>query len=794
MYLANPNTFRFVEKIAVHPYHWPRHDIHALDFIGPRPEKDWTLATPREYTSDYFKRFDFLRELAALVTETDPARSYGLAGKKIWATEFGIPTKKLGGANASIPKEWKLFVFDRATPIPDGVGAIVWEDKWDAFFDQVSPDFLIQNAVEAFLVFTLRESAANESNDKNHSNFSLYRADWSSRMAIETVNRMASFFRQFRGGEHAPNAPNAKSEENAEQSKNAEQIELVRLFPSWEDPNTAGSLPTANPHGPGPGFPVCTYASPLLVTLQDQEGQELQEVIIVVPNDGPVTALHPKTGQAVWSFRLPIPDGFAPFFVSTPVQVKDKLVLAYQVRSTKTWQRTGHRVSVIDLNTRTVAADYPDLVLHAEKPASDGSGMIRLSPPTAHTRSLVHAPHPDKQMGYVYVSFGNPGDIQPWHGWVFEVDLDAWQAQGPDAAISAVLLTTPEMDCGKDGSYGDKEMICGGGVWTPAGPQVYPHGDSFEMIIPVGNGQLDMQRKDYAQSLMRVGPGLDFDPKCDANLCADFDQHDPDPACLASCQNLFIPRLLPDDPPFRPASGWCDTRTFMDCLARHDADLGGSAPLKVQVPNGPEVYVQPGKEGGLYLLDATHMGTLYDREQLVQVCGTKQDKCLESWAGMMITQPVLSLINGTPVVVVATFMRDHTHPAGLVALRIVMQAGVPRFEPLWQAPDFSTPEAVSRFRQRPGFVALAPFGGDDYAWVVDVDSQASGKGLLLGVRVKDGTIIARQEMLGRGQRFAQPLIHDDVVYVSSCQNDRGPAHLEAYAFQPATSSAETDRN
>ena len=420
--------------------------------------------------------------------------------------------------------------------------------------------------------------------------------------------------------------------------------------------------------------------------------------------------------------------------------------------------------------------------------------MIRLSPPTAHTRSLVHAPHPDKQMGYVYVSFGNPGDIQPWHGWVFEVDLDAWQAQGPDAAISAVLLTTPEMDCGKDGSYGDKEMICGGGVWTPAGPQVYPHGDSFEMIIPVGNGQLDMQRKDYAQSLMRVGPGLDFDPKCDANLCADFDQHDPDPACLASCQNLFIPRLLPDDPPFRPASGWCDTRTFMDCLARHDADLGGSAPLKVQVPNGPEVYVQPGKEGGLYLLDATHMGTLYDREQLVQVCGTKQDKCLESWAGMMITQPVLSLINGTPVVVVATFMRDHTHPAGLVALRIVMQAGVPRFEPLWQAPDFSTPEAVSRFRQRPGFVALAPFGGDDYAWVVDVDSQASGKGLLLGVRVKDGTIIARQEMLGRGQRFAQPLIHDDVVYVSSCQNDRGPAHLEAYAFQPATSSAETDRN
>ena len=83
----------------------------------------------------------------------------------LWVTEFGIPTKKLGEANASIPKHWKLFIYDRASGIPHGVGAIVWEDKWDAFFEQVPATFLHANHVEAFLIYTLRESLENETND-----------------------------------------------------------------------------------------------------------------------------------------------------------------------------------------------------------------------------------------------------------------------------------------------------------------------------------------------------------------------------------------------------------------------------------------------------------------------------------------------------------------------------------------------------------------------------------------------------------------------------------------------------
>ena len=540
--------------------------------------------------------------------------------------------------------------------------------------------------------------------------------------------------------------------------------QLERLFPSAEGPGSEQQ------------FAACTYASPIQVSHREQT------FILVTPYDGQLTALIPQTAEVAWRMRLPLPEGLAPFIVATPIQVKDKLVLAYQTRSTKTWQRVDHRVTVVDLNTRAVDAAYPELILRAEKLAWDGVGRVALNPPTAHIRSLVHAFSADRDMGYAYVSFGNPGDIQPWHGWVFEVDLDAWKTHGAEAAVSGVLLTTPEADCG-DKKYGDRDTVCGGGVWTPTGPLVVPGGDSFELLIPVGNGQLDLQRQDYAQSLLRVGPGLDFDPNCDPELCADFAPHDPDHACLQSCKHLFIPRLLPGDPPLRPASGQCDDKTFMECLARLDADLGANAPVKVSVPNGPRVYVQPGKEGAIYLLDAEHLGTLYDREQIVDMCGTKEDKCRQDWAGMIVTQPVLTEAGGNPVVVISTFMLDQTHPAGLVALRIVIKDGRPQFEPFWQAPDFSTPEAVQAFRHRPSLVTLSSFGGEDYVWVVDVNSEEDGTGTLYGVRVSDGTIIARREMVGRGQRFTRPLVRGRTLYVSSCRNDVGPSHLEAYALR-----------
>jgi len=197
MFRANHKTFSYSDAVAIHPYHWPHHDIHDMQFVGSSIADNWLDVSPREFASSLFKRFDFIEKLAQLTAQPDLGKSYGLSAKSLWITEFGIPTKKLGKANTDL-RTYPLAIYDRATPVPEDIKAIVWEDKWTAFLDQVSADFLRHNHVETFLLYTLRESAANETNDDNHSNFALYRADWSCRLAPEVLNRLADFFLGFR--------------------------------------------------------------------------------------------------------------------------------------------------------------------------------------------------------------------------------------------------------------------------------------------------------------------------------------------------------------------------------------------------------------------------------------------------------------------------------------------------------------------------------------------------------------------------------------------------------------------
>ena len=74
--------------------------------------------------------------------------------------------------------------------------------------------------------------------------------------------------------------------------------------------------------------------------------------------------------------------------------------------------------------------------------------------------------------------------------------------------------------------------------------------------------------------------------------------------------------------------------------------------------DGPTVYVQPGgKDGSVYLVDAAHMGTLYDREQLVEVCGTPED-AVQDRLGRYDCDAAGAdeKLMGVPVVIVPTFM------------------------------------------------------------------------------------------------------------------------------------------
>jgi hypothetical protein len=146
---------------------------------------------------------------------------------------------------------------------------------------------------------------------------------------------------------------------------------------------------------------------------------------------------------------------------------------------------------------------------------------------------------------------------------------------------------------------------------------------------------------------------------------------------------------MPGDPPLQVASGRCNGETFLECLAGNDWDLGANGAVRINLGQR-KVIVQPGKDGGLYLFDAVTMGRMYDRDQIVAICGTPADPCGSGWPnGMIRAQPVVTTVDGQKVVIVPTFMPDRSQPAGVVARKILTDASGPYFEPMWEAPPSS---------------------------------------------------------------------------------------------------------
>ncbi len=538
----------------------------------------------------------------------------------------------------------------------------------------------------------------------------------------------------------------------------SEKISLIKLFP--EEQARKAEISSR------------ILASPLLDLSQQQPR------IIVPFENGTIALLNSDTGNIISKIQLPSPNDKCLQISATPVIEDNYLIVVYQL--TVKGLRVSHHLAVIDLEHQKLLDDiFPALELTAEVPASDGSGIVKFNPQTAYPHSAVkYVAKKDEDSGLIYVAFGGAGDIQPYHGWLFEIDMDAWREKGIKAAISSVLVTTPEAECPVKFDSGNREMICGGGIWTPAGPQVDVQNNGFELLVPTGNGQIDLARHDYANALMRIKPGLRFDPECDKKLCANFNPANPSIVCLESCKNLFIPRLDPDDEPLRPANGDCDDKTFWECLAWMDYDLGANAPVKVNLKNGLSVWVQPGKEGGVYMVDADHLGTQYDRMQIIDVCGTTRDPCYLDWRGMIVTQPVVATIDEKPIVIIPTFISDETHAAGLIALEIVLQQGKPKFKKLWQFSGPPNKKITESFRSHPTLPVLTkPEGSNEwYVWIAEIDEHGS----LYGVRVRDGTLAAQISLVGTGQPLSTPLYYNNTIYIPSNAPGIKKAWLEGY--------------
>lgn len=547
-------------------------------------------------------------------------------------------------------------------------------------------------------------------------------------------------------------------------SQKPESLKLSRLFPVNDLPDESVS------------FDASIIASPLLY-----EGQN-QALIIVPVSDGVIAALNSETGKLVWKIVAPTPKDQKTNLIATPIIVDDKLFFIYQCLEKGV--RTSHRLAVIDLAHEKIDTTFPVLQLSAEKPAADGKSVVKFNPPTAYSHSaLKHAPKPGTTLGRLYAAFGNAGDTQPFHGWIFDINLDAWRKQGLQKAVSNVLITTPEAECPSTMEYGTQEMICGGGIWTPGGPQIQPTADSFELLVPTGNGQIDLTRGDYANTLMRMQPDLKFEDGCDRQLCQDFDPKQPNRACIASCKNLFIPRPPENNLSLKPSNRECEDKTFGECLAWMDYDLGASTPVKVKLKNGKNFYVQPGKEGAIYLIDGNHLGIQYDRLQIVDICGTPQDTCIASWMGMIVTQPAIEYINEEPIIIIPTFMPDKSHPAGVFGLTVAQENGHPKLKQLWQFPDPLGSKALQTFRSHPSFPVLSAknIDKDPVVWVVDV----APKGTLYGLRVKDGALLAEQPLIGAGRQLSTPIIYKDTLYSASILPTTGKTFIEAYRIHKA---------
>tara|TARA_B100000579_G_scaffold377642_1_gene343851 strand:+ start:43 stop:501 length:459 start_codon:yes stop_codon:yes gene_type:complete len=152
---------------------------------------------------------------------------------------------------------------------------------------------------------------------------------------------------------------------------------------------------------------------------------------------------------------------------------------------------------------------------------------------------------------------------------------------------------------------------------------------------------------------------------------------------------------------------------------------------------------------------------------------------------MIVTQPALREVAGTPTLVIPTFMPDESHPAGVVGVEVIVEDETPQLRIAWTYPDFESDAARKRFRIHPSRPTIAEMGTDEtpIAWVVETAS-VGGKGRLIGVDLRSGEALADLSLEGPGMRFTKPLVHKDRVYINHCAGDVGPSFIEAFEIAP----------
>jgi hypothetical protein len=221
----------------------------------------------------------------------------------------------------------------------------------------------------------------------------------------------------------------------------------------------------------------------------------------------------------------------------------------------------------------------------------------------------------------------------------------------------------------------------------------------------------------------------------------------------------------------RPDLRWRDdadgffTPEDWHALDAHDLDLGGTAPLPLDLPAGPEpraLLLALGKNGDAYLIDRAHPGGIGHPLGVAHVADS-----------IVITAPA-AWRDGADMMV-ALQARDAACPSvtsisGLLALRI-SPGTPPGMRPAWCAPFEGRGAPI---------VTTTPGGANPIVWVVG----AEGDGRLHGFRGDTGAPVfggggAADRMAGL-RHFATPLAADGRLYVA------GDGRVFAFGFAAAS--------
>lgn len=354
------------------------------------------------------------------------------------------------------------------------------------------------------------------------------------------------------------------------------------LKPSNVNPSTFGLLFTLPVDGQ-------VYAQPLYLSHVNIPGRGFHNVVYVATEHNSVYAFDADSNQGtnanpLWEVNLgpSVPNwdtGSGDItteigITGTPV-ISQRTGTIYVVAKTKEVDQNNNTIYVQRLHALSVGTGAEKFggpsvisgVVNGIGDGNDGAGHVPFNSLIQHNRPgllLVNNARAKTSPDYIYIAFASHGDNGPYHGWLMTYN-------GSTLKQTAIYNTTPNALTDTSGY-----PLAAGGIWQSGGGLAC---DNSNIYLSTGNGLFDPPTGAYGDTILKIGT---------TNL---------------SVLDYFTPYN-------------------QDSLNRSDADLGSGGvmllPRSVGSAAHPNLLIQAGKQGSVYLVDRQNMGQYGISDNVVQ--------------------------------------------------------------------------------------------------------------------------------------------------------------------------------